>query len=298
MAKIPQEIGKVVAVAGAAFCGQVALGALLFAALGPVWPESASRQSVLPFLAAAQLLMVLALWAPARWSRLPKRSLFRALFLAIFGLGVFLTHVEAAVFLVMRAEQLLFGFLNGTLHALWLAWLMATAFASAPEDGTEQRSTAISSLGRRPLMLSSGVYLVLYFVAGTMIYGQIEAYYATQHIPPVGWLVALQLVRGALYVLFVSELLRSSTLGRGATSLAMASMFPILAGVAGLLVPNPLMPDAVRYWHMLEIGISNFVFGALVGYLFWSGATTKGPRQAEEAGRGLGEVEAELSCRH
>ncbi|MDA8021136.1 MAG: hypothetical protein MPN21_27175, partial [Thermoanaerobaculia bacterium] len=103
------EIGKVFVVAGSALLGQIALGALFSAILGPLWPESASPEEILPPLALAQLLMVLALWGPTRWSRLPKRSLFWALFFAIFGLGVFLTHVEAVVFLVLTTDQLLSG---------------------------------------------------------------------------------------------------------------------------------------------------------------------------------------------
>ncbi len=47
------------------------------------------------------------------------------------------------------------------------------------------------------------------------------------------------------------------------------------------------MPDWVRPFHILEIGWSNFVYGLLVGYLFWRPrATTAGagrPRAPEVA---------------
>jgi hypothetical protein len=38
-------------------------------------------------------------------------------------------------------------------------------------------------------------------------------------------------------------------------------------GLAPLLVPNPLMPDAIRYAHMVEVVCSNLVFGGIAGWL-------------------------------
>ena len=283
MTKLAQAIGKILLVAAAAFLGQIASSALLTAILGPVWPESPGPETVFVPLALAQLLTVSALWVPARWSRLQKRPLFRALFSAIFGLGVFLTHVEAAVFLVMTTDQLLFGVTSGTLQALWVAWLVATIFGKAGDAEPEPTAERWPIEWRR-LVLSSSCYLALYLGAGMLIYAQVQEFYATQSIPAFPLLIALQLVRGALYVVFVSSLLRSSTLGRGATALAMAVMFPVLAGVASLLVPNALLPETVRLWHMLEIGVSNFLFGALVGFLFWSGdGTRKPPREVPDS---------------
>jgi hypothetical protein len=34
------------------------------------------------------------------------------------------------------------------------------------------------------------------------------------------------------------------------------------------------MPDHVRYAHMVEIGWSNFVFGLVIGFLFWKPCST------------------------
>ncbi len=46
-------------------------------------------------------------------------------------------------------------------------------------------------------------------------------------------------------------------------------MFPLLAGVAALVIPNGVMPPDVRFWHGLEVGWSNAVFGFLTGWVFW-----------------------------
>ncbi|MDA8021135.1 MAG: hypothetical protein MPN21_27170 [Thermoanaerobaculia bacterium] len=107
---------------------------------------------------------------------------------------------------------------------------MTTAFATVPAGRPLERSATQSPIGWRRLITSSTSHLVLYFVVGMTIYPQIEEYYSTQHIPSLTWLIALQLVRGALYVIFVLGLLRGLTLGRRATSLSMALMFPSSRG--------------------------------------------------------------------
>jgi hypothetical protein len=50
----------------------------------------------------------------------------------------------------------------------------------------------------------------------------------------------------------------------------------VIGGLAPLVVPNPLMPDAIRYAHMVEVVCSNLVFGGLAGWLFES-ATCDAP---------------------
>lgn len=82
------------------------------------------------------------------------------------------------------------------------------------------------------------------------------------------------MLRGLGYVLFTLYLVRSIAGSRRACSLSMGLLFPVIAGVAGLLSPNGIMPDHVRYWHMLEIGWSNLVFGMIVGWVFWNGGRT------------------------
>jgi hypothetical protein len=41
-----------------------------------------------------------------------------------------------------------------------------------------------------------------------------------------------------------------------------------------LLLPNPIMPWPVRSVHMVEVGVSNFLFGAITALLLQLGART------------------------
>ena len=76
------------------------------------------------------------------------------------------------------------------------------------------------------------------------------------------------LVRGPVFILLCLALVRMLGLPRLGGALAVGAVFTILSGVAPLLMPNPFFPDAVRWAHFCEVTSSNFVFGAIVGWLW------------------------------
>jgi len=263
-------VAKIFAAALASLMGQMVIGFLLFLAFGQVWENQPGLSETILPLAACTLLTVLALVFPVQRSSLSGGALFLALFLAVFGLNVFLVQIEAVVFLAMTTGQFWSGAIHAALSALWLSWLMVVLFAHempAGSTATDGLFTARNWLNR--IALSALCYVVLYLTAGILILPFVEDFYETQDMALGAWFLPLQFVRGTLYVAFVLPLLRSIRAPRWHTALSMAFMFPILAGAAGLLIPNPIMPESVRYWHMLEIGWSNMVYGFLVGHLFW-----------------------------
>jgi hypothetical protein len=48
----------------------------------------------------------------------------------------------------------------------------------------------------------------------------------------------------------------------------LALVYSVIAGIAPLLPDNPYMPPDVRFYHGIEVSVSNFIFGLVVGYLF------------------------------
>jgi hypothetical protein len=111
-------------------------------------------------------------------------------------------------------------------------------------------------------------YLFLYFAVGTIIFPYVKDYYATQHLPSTGNLVALQfLVRGTMFVVLALALTRMLGLPRTSGALAVGVVFALLTGVAPLLTPNPYFPDAVRWAHLCEVTSANFLFAAVVAWL-------------------------------
>jgi len=219
----------------------------------------------------ATLLVVGAMWLAARRSDLSGRSLVLALGSAVLGLNVVLTQVEAAVFLDMTGRELLATTLGGTCRALIVTGLLGWMIAGrgpASAEGTGDRSPRSASgwIGR--FGAASFAYLVLYFVAGLLIYPFVRSFYETQNLDVGLAVFPLQLVRGALYVVFALPLLRSLVGSPGRVALTVALLFPALAGAPDLLLPNPFLPDWVRPFHLVEVGASNFVFGWIVGRLF------------------------------
>jgi hypothetical protein len=117
--------------------------------------------------------------------------------------------------------------------------------------------------------LSDFSYLFLYYTAGMIIFPFVKAFYATQQLPSPGTIIALQLLlRGPVFVLLCIGLTRMLGLPRVSGALAVGLLFTLLSGVAPLLMPNPYFPDSVRWTHFCEVTSSNFVFGAIVAWLW------------------------------
>ncbi len=141
--------------------------------------------------------------------------------------------------------------------------------ATAPEELVV--SSATRSLGERvgKFVVSDGAYALLYIVAGTIIFPYIKAFYATQQVPSMPKIFAMQLlVRGPIFLGVCLTLRRMLRLPRMGGALAVGFVFAILSGVVPLLVPNPFFPDAVRWAHLCETTSSNFLFGAIVAWLW------------------------------
>lgn len=127
-------------------------------------------------------------------------------------------------------------------------------------------------------LLSDISYLVLYYTAGMVIFPFVKDFYATQHIPPMRTIVALQLlVRGPVFVFICISLMRMLQLPRRAGALATGLAFTLLGSVA-LIAPNPFFPDSVRWVHFVEVLTSNFVFATIVGWI-WASPHVEEPVQ-------------------
>ena len=127
-------------------------------------------------------------------------------------------------------------------------------------------------------------YLVLYLTAGTIIWPYIKAFYATQAVPPMSSIFAMQLLlRGPVFVLLCLLLLRMLGLPRLSGALAVGIVFTLLSGVAPLLIPNPYFPDSVRFAHLCEVSSSNFLFAAIVAWLWGQPGTAQAQELAHAA---------------
>jgi len=181
--------------------------------------------------------------------------------------------------LMMQLEAVFFGLMTPSIQAivglLVIVVLLVGPFciAVALSPRPDERTTAaisdlayIRGLASR-VALCSIVYAALYFLAGVTILPFVREFYGAL-VPPILEIVAWQLLRGAIYASASLLLIRhmKGTSVEIATTLAVA--FPILGGVAPLLLPNAAMPEHIRLVHAFEIGISYCLFGYFLGYVF------------------------------
>jgi hypothetical protein len=151
--------------------------------------------------------------------------------------------------------------------------ILAIARSYAPtHDGRACLFAHLSLWGRVwRFGLSDFGYLFLYFLAGVMAFPLFRDFYASQALPSPAQMVMLQLLlRGPIFTGVCLLLMSLRNMERRLGAIALGTSFTILSGIAPLLMPNPYLPDSVRWVHFVEVGLSNFLFGALMGWI-WHG---------------------------
>ena len=112
----------------------------------------------------------------------------------------------------------------------------------------------------------------------------IQEFYARMPMPDPLQLIAMQgLLRGPLFVVLLYMVLGVTRAGRVEAIWMAGAALSIIGGIAPLIVPNPFFPDAIRWAHFVEVGISNFVYGSFVGWLLTRPVGEERARQLAKA---------------
>ena len=82
------------------------------------------------------------------------------------------------------------------------------------------------------------------------------------------------LIRGPMFVVAVATLVRALPGTRGRHALAGALAMSVIGAFVPLMVPNALLPDAIRWAHFIEVVTSIFVLGAIAGWQMSTNAAT------------------------
>jgi len=204
------------------------------------------------------VVLIIVAWASAA------RGWRLALMLFILGFVVGLANnlLEAIVFGVISvSEAMTSAAAAGPLFAVLaiVATFIARFRSKKDEPRREGGFTPITLLG------CVAAYEVLYWTAGTLVFPYIADFYATRTLPPAYLVASLQIVRSLIFVGAVYPLLRS---GLRAAPVVLALVYGIIAGIAPLLPDNPYMPPDIRFYHAIEVTVSNTLFGLFVGWLF------------------------------
>lgn len=109
-------------------------------------------------------------------------------------------------------------------------------------------------------------YVVTYLTAGMIAWAFVKPFYEQRVMPEMGTILCLQLLRGLVFVGLLAGLAHELRVRRSIAMLLGGLALSVFAA-SDLLVPNPFMPDFVRWAHLVEVGTSNFLFGAFVTWL-------------------------------
>jgi hypothetical protein len=248
----------------ALMAAQIAVGMVIH-------PKTPANPNPLLFLVVYDACIVLAIGAAALRSDWRDWRLVRALFLVSAGIGV-ANWIEGAWYLpnvgIDWRATLIYDMVSRAVASL--LWLLV--FRSAPVPESNVSSTLPDRSFSQKLwrfVLCSACYVFLYFLAGMIIFPFVRDYYATQHLPSFGQIVAMQfLVRGPVFILVCLTLLRMFRLPHLSGAVAVGLAFTFISGVAALIMPNGIFPDNVRWAHFCEVTSSNFVFGFVVGWVW------------------------------
>lgn len=248
----------------ALLAAQIATGMLIH-------PKTPPNPNPLLFLTVYDACIVLAVGAAALRSDWRDWRLFRGIFLITAGVSL-ANWIEGAWYLpnvgIDWRATLIYDMVS--LAVASLLWLLVFRSAPVPE------STVSSMLPERSLVqklwrfaLCCACYVFLYYLAGMIIFPFVRDYYATQHLPGTGQIVAMQFfVRGPMFILVCLTLLRMFRLPHLSGAVAVGLAFTLISGVAALIMPNGIFPETVRWAHFCEVTSSNFVFGFIVGWVW------------------------------
>ena len=253
--------------------GMVLGGMLFFRDAPAIAPDG-------PFDAGQAMLMVNGIaaivlaWLAERM-RLRGFALGATLAVALFGIETIMSLIEAVVFnndLRIPMATVWKGAYSGLVRDV----LAGLAIALMWRGQTSETPLALGGFAWK-LPVIAVLYIVCYFVAGSFIAWQsaeVRAYYANIGDISLPYLIGVQFVRGLIWAGIVWLLVRAMRGGVWVKALLSGVGLSVLMDLQ-LLFPNPVMPWPVRSVHMVEVGISNFVFGALAAVILLSGARAR-----------------------
>jgi hypothetical protein len=185
---------------------------------------------------------------------------------AVWGGIMALSLVEAALFDIrIPPGDLPWLTAHGLAVSACFALFLAGAVRAEPDTMPAPASLPPSPWWR--LAACSLLYVALYFAAGTLAYPYLREFYEARPMPSMAAVIAVQPFRGLAFAVIVLLLVRQLRMSRLQVSTVAALTMSVVGGVAPLIIPNPYLPDAVRYAHLPEVGVSNFLFGFVAAWL-------------------------------
>ncbi len=256
----------------------------------------AAQTAVLLLLSCFLTAAILGFWL--RLSHWRGRKMVLTVFTVYFIANTVMTQVESLFFnsaLQLPSSMLWKIVLSGFIISLLFAPISVGIMGRMRSSDQTALSIGIDRSLLKPLCWIAASYVLIYFLFGYFIAWQSEAvreYYSgsTAILP---FHLHMWDILGSNPGLILFQFVRGLVWG-GLAVLIARSMFPdwrtkaIITGLVfgvmlagGLLIPNPFMPESVRWAHLWETSISNFILGILCIYILEGSAWSKKPILAQ-----------------
>ncbi len=202
-------------------------------------------------------------------SRWGGTQLVCAVFVAYFGLHTFLPQMEARLLLAEHitpaasAVITAHGFLVGLVFSLLLLPISGSIRASVVLEESPRLHMATRQWVLR-VLLCVGAWLVLK-AGGALALG--SAYEISDGLGILHW-SGIRVLECLLLLVFALPLVKMLEGGRLEACLFTALCMAALAAVAPILVAQTYVPISHGVSRMAEMGLTDFLYGALVGFLF------------------------------
>lgn len=212
-------------------------------------------------------------------------ALALSVWLILFGITTLMSQIESAFFLTrlpagMLPRLFILGVLVAAIFSPAAVFVLKRKSNAPQESESSRRLTMPMSEWMWKLSLIAFAYLILYFTFGYFIawkspavreyYGGTDpgSFFAQMRsvFASTPWLIPFQVLRALLWTALAVLIIRTMKGRWLEVALATATAFAVLMNTQ-LLLPNPLMPEAVRMAHLLETATSNFIFGCLTVWL-------------------------------
>jgi hypothetical protein len=204
--------------------------------------------------------------ARARWSG---TQLMSAIFVTFFGLNAFIPQSELLLTMpgvvtpAMAALLTAHGFLVALVFSFVLVGLMGRLRnAGYMGESSRLQMRWVQWLWRLAVATGLGVTMDLCVRAPTWRAA------VPGETPTLFHFVALLLGRSYLLLAIMLPIIKMMRGDRLETALTVAVLLALVAGVAPLLVAGLLVSGEISAHHVLGVGLANFIYGFLVGYLF------------------------------
>ena len=205
------------------------------------------------------------------------------------GIGPLNIALEAMFFRIMPTPTTLQFLARGlALAGAASLVIVSTAGRLRVNPDARTRNEAASRPRGWPWRLAAAAlcYVVLYFAAGLLVFPYVAHFYAGRPMPSPRLVVLMQIARGLVYALVMLPFVQSMAGHRWRAGLILGLCLSVFGGIAPLLLPNQYLPADILPYHMIEIGVSNFLLGLAAALLLVPRDRTRVRHEAVIAGAG------------